>query len=255
MLSVTAALMSVFRRHVASSGTSAQRDDIDISPDAVATASARRMSQLHVVSTDWQHTGSWLRSGVITYHDSSARQRTYETVERTTRNGDLDGVDVLAFLNSKRLTGRHVVLVLSYRPPVDRVCVEFPAGLAEENETAEETALRELREETGFVATVSDETSPELLLDPWKSSENTKLVIVNVDGDDEQNYENMVNLGQNQKLDEAEFLDVFIVPVKGLLDRLCRYVDEMGFGIDGKVYTFALALELSQKWDRDLTEN
>ena len=46
-----------------------------------------------------------------------------------------------------------------YRPPVDKVCIEVPAGLVDAGETAEQAAVRELKEETGYVGVVS-ETSP-----------------------------------------------------------------------------------------------
>ena len=39
-----------------------------------------------------------------------------------------------------------------FRPPVNSICLEFPAGLVDEGETAEQSALRELKEETGVTA-------------------------------------------------------------------------------------------------------
>lgn len=44
------------------------------------------------------------------------------------------------------------LMVRQYRHGVDRVTVEFPAGLAGEGEDPQETARRELLEETGFQA-------------------------------------------------------------------------------------------------------
>ena len=44
------------------------------------------------------------------------------------------------------------VLVRQWRHGAGRLTVEFPAGVAEPGETPEQTAARELREETGFVA-------------------------------------------------------------------------------------------------------
>lgn len=43
------------------------------------------------------------------------------------------------------------IFVTQHRPPVDAITVELPAGLIDPGETPEEAALRELREETGFV--------------------------------------------------------------------------------------------------------
>lgn len=44
------------------------------------------------------------------------------------------------------------VLVRQFRPAVETVTLELPAGLIDAGGTAEDTAIRELREETGFVA-------------------------------------------------------------------------------------------------------
>ena len=49
------------------------------------------------------------------------------------------------------------LIVLQYRPPVDAMCVEFPAGMVDEGETSEKAALRELREETGYEGRVGAE--------------------------------------------------------------------------------------------------
>ena len=52
---------------------------------------------------------------------------------------------------------RHVILVEQYRVPLGRICLEIPAGLIGddencEDEAAEDAALRELEEETGYRA-------------------------------------------------------------------------------------------------------
>lgn len=48
------------------------------------------------------------------------------------------------------------MVILQYRPPVQATCVEFPAGLIDEGETPEKAAVRELKEETGYVGKVCD---------------------------------------------------------------------------------------------------
>jgi ADP-ribose pyrophosphatase len=46
----------------------------------------------------------------------------------------------------------HVLLVEQYRPAVDEVLLELPAGRTEPGETPKDTAARELLEETGYIA-------------------------------------------------------------------------------------------------------
>jgi ADP-ribose pyrophosphatase len=51
-----------------------------------------------------------------------------------------------------------LLLQKQYRAPLDKITIEVPAGLIDEGETPEECAVRELREETGFVG-VAEKTS------------------------------------------------------------------------------------------------
>jgi ADP-ribose pyrophosphatase len=52
-----------------------------------------------------------------------------------------------------------MILQKQYRPPLDKIVIEIPAGLIDAGETAEQAAVRELKEETGYVGAVS-ESSP-----------------------------------------------------------------------------------------------
>lgn len=51
------------------------------------------------------------------------------------------------------------MLQKQYRAPIDQVVIEVPAGLIDPGETPEECAVRELKEETGYLG-VAEETSP-----------------------------------------------------------------------------------------------
>ena len=72
-------------------------------------------------------------------------------------NCPIDGVGILTILNKPE--GPELLLQKQYRPPIDMVVVEVPAGLIDAGESPEECAVRELKEETGYVG-VAEETSP-----------------------------------------------------------------------------------------------
>ena len=54
-------------------------------------------------------------------------------------------------------TGPEILLQKQFRPPINKVSIEVPAGLVDPNESPAQTAIRELKEETGYVGTVAEE--------------------------------------------------------------------------------------------------
>jgi ADP-ribose pyrophosphatase len=89
----------------------------------------------------------------LAYIMHNGREKIYEMVSRRPVKGlsDLadaapDGV-VLIILNEAR---SRVLLNREFRPAVGKVVYNFPAGLIDAGETAEQAAARELREETGL---------------------------------------------------------------------------------------------------------
>lgn len=100
-----------------------------------------------------------LNSCRVHYRHPTGNTRDWESCERTTRPPGtvLDGVGIVAVLDVDGTPA--IVLQKQYRPPVDKVTIEVPAGLIDEGETAEQAAVRELKEETGYVGTVT-ESSP-----------------------------------------------------------------------------------------------
>ncbi|XP_061108519.1 ADP-sugar pyrophosphatase [Conger conger] len=148
----------------------------------------------HVVSEEVVAAGKWVKLEKTTYVDPSGSTRIWETVKRTTRQGNSDGVGIFALLK-RTLHKDCVVLVKQFRPPMGCYTLEFPAGLMDENETAEVAALRELKEETGYQGEVVAVT-PVTCLDPGLSNCSTNIVVVNINGDDPVNIHPTQQLGE-----------------------------------------------------------
>ncbi|XP_074684100.1 ADP-sugar pyrophosphatase isoform X1 [Strix aluco] len=189
----------------------------------------------------------WLKLEETTYTDPFGKTRTWETVKRTgnKKGVSADGVAVIAVLQ-RTLHYDCIVLVKQFRPPINSYCLEFPAGLIEENETAESAALRELEEETGYKGEVI-ECTPALCLDPGLSNSTTHIVSVTINGDEAENTR------PKQKLDDGgmlhgcapidKFVEVISLPKNDLLQRIDELVAEEHIAVDARVYTYALALK------------
>ncbi|XP_064140935.1 ADP-sugar pyrophosphatase isoform X2 [Loxodonta africana] len=95
------------------------------------------------------------------------------------------GVAVIPVLQ-RTLHYECIVLVKQFRPPIGGYCLEFPAGLIDDNESPEAAALRELEEETGYKGDIA-ECSPVLCMDPGLSNCTVHIVTVTINGDDAEN--------------------------------------------------------------------
>ena len=108
-------------------------------PPLTSPPAAADHRSLHTVRTD-----------PLQWEDPTGTRRLWESAERTTRRGAIDGVAVVALISTPSGTGPPMLPVLrQFRPPVGSYCLELPAGLVDAGETAATAAVRELFEETG----------------------------------------------------------------------------------------------------------
>ncbi|RAH47659.1 MutT/nudix family protein, partial [Aspergillus brunneoviolaceus CBS 621.78] len=182
----------------------------------------------------------WARLVKTTYSDPNGVERTWESSERTTRpeTCEIDGVGIVTILNKE--TGPELLLQKQYRPPIDKVVIEVPAGLIDAGETVEECAVRELKEETGYVG-VAEQTSSVMFNDPGFCNTNLNMVHVRVD----------MSLPENQnpkpELEDNEFIECFTVPLSTLFEELKR-LEREGYAIDARVGTIAEGIELAKRF-------
>ncbi|TGO67623.1 hypothetical protein BOTNAR_0038g00120 [Botryotinia narcissicola] len=180
----------------------------------------------------------WTKLVLSTYRDPRGKVRDWEHAERSTRpkSSEIDGVGIVAIIQKE--TGPELVLQKQYRPPLDKIVIEVPAGLIDEGETAEEAALRELKEETGYVGVLSEGT-PIMFNDPGFCNTNLKMVHVTVD------MSNPANQNLVPELEENEFIEVFTLPLKDLWET-CKKWEKEGYAIDARVGTLAEGIEIAR---------
>ncbi len=85
----------------------------------------------------------WLSLKQATWLDKNNKEQKWDFVERI---GDQQVVTVIC--KSKRT--KKLLFIAQSRVPVNKIVIEFPAGLIDSGETIEQAALRELVEETGY---------------------------------------------------------------------------------------------------------
>ncbi|CAD7968481.1 unnamed protein product [Amoebophrya sp. A120] len=243
----------------------------------------------------------WIRLETLTYSDQTGRERKWDRVVRTTkpsptsaaggednvaaaaRKNDSSSIDAVAIFATLRnyQTGttsspteilnpenkEKILLVKQFRPAVNAFTLELPAGLVDHhrNETVTEAALRELKEETGYVGKVITNTSsgstavpeqdvpqvaaasgPPSTAGSWEQDEGTestsrttppillkKLPLSPGITDEvidfiEVDVDCSLPENQNvkQELDEGEFCQVFVVDKWNLMAELNRLVEE-----------------------------
>eukprot|EP01113_Clastostelium_recurvatum_P045010 TRINITY_DN7668_c0_g1_i2.p1 TRINITY_DN7668_c0_g1~~TRINITY_DN7668_c0_g1_i2.p1 ORF type:complete len:200 (-),score=41.32 TRINITY_DN7668_c0_g1_i2:110-709(-) len=191
---------------------------------------------------DVLYEAKWISLKQISYTDPKGVDRKWESVERTTRRGDIDGVDIIAIVRHKDPSMDKIVTVVQYRPPSASRVMEFPAGLSDEGEDPVKSATRELHEETGYIVEKVVHISPPVLLEPGLSNASTALVHLEIDAD---RVENQKPVAQ---LDEGEFIEVVLLPLADLLSALTQYrYDHPDVIIDSRLYSFAYGLSYHKR--------
>ncbi|CCE65736.1 hypothetical protein TPHA_0M01610 [Tetrapisispora phaffii CBS 4417] len=199
---------------------------------------AELISSRPVVRTD---ECKWIGLEKLSYKDPNGGTREWDMAVRTTRQaGGIDGVGIIPILKYPDGKPDEILLQKQYRPPVDGVCIEMPAGLIDGTESVQVAALRELKEETGYVGKIIDD-SPVMFNDPGFTNTNLVLLTVEIDMALPENQNPQANLEDN------EFIECFTVPLKDFVSEMTK-LDKQGYKLDARVQSFAQGISFVQKY-------
>ena len=168
--------------------------------------------------------GGWISLQKISYLGHDGKTRTWESASRINSQGAVMMIPVTK-------PGDKLIIIRQFRPPTGRLVYEFPAGLINPGENPVETAIRELKEETGYVGTV-EYCSPQVFTSPGLSSEFVHLVRMSVDLNAQKDLDT--------HFDESEYIETFLVGQDELTDFI-RKAETDGYGVDTKIYMWAIS--------------
>lgn len=192
-----------------------------------------------VTSVTPLETGRFVNLKRLEYTNPLGKSLVWEMATRPTKPADspVDAVVIVPVLHYPDGT-KKLALVRQFRPPTGGVCIEFPAGLVDPNDSLEGCALRELREECGLHGTVRSVSGP-CFSDPGLCDATCVVIHCDVDMELDANKNPVPQWMDN------EVIEVVYVDVADLSKDVEQWRKE-GYTIDAKVEAvivgFALAI-------------
>ncbi|MDD2403427.1 MAG: NUDIX hydrolase [Victivallaceae bacterium] len=179
--------------------------------------------------------GDFVKVEQLNFIDRRGKKRHWECAARVNSNG---AVTIIAEI----IPDGKLILVKQFRPPAWCEIFEFPAGLIDPGESARDTAIRELYEETGFEGAV-EHVFEDAMSSPGMSSEKMSVAIMKIDG---------TKYGESLPpsfQEENEDIETILVD-KGELLNFLKQKSISGYAVDAKLLHYALALNLTQLKER-----
>ncbi|GMM31264.1 ADP-ribose diphosphatase [Martiniozyma asiatica (nom. inval.)] len=181
--------------------------------------------------------GRFINLKKLEYISPDGSNRVWEMATRPTKpeNSPVDAVIIIPVLKYSNGT-KKIVLVRQFRPPTRGICVEFPAGLVDPGDSLETCALRELKEECGYVGEVQ-KVGGVAFGDPGLTDASCSMIWVTVDMEREENKNPQPNWM------DGEVIEVVEVEINQLGSKIEQWRKE-GYGIDSRVESVVIGLNL-----------
>ncbi|RMZ76453.1 hypothetical protein DV737_g4816, partial [Chaetothyriales sp. CBS 132003] len=181
----------------------------------------------------------WVSLKKVDYIDQKGTSRSWEVAVRTTTS--TSGVDAVEIGNILLHPTQppSTMVVIQYRPPIGKYTIEWPAGLIDEDETAEQAAVREMKEETGYEGKII-EVGPVVSSDPGMTSATLQLVMMEVQLKEGEHM-------PEQRLDEGELIERVVVNLDQLYTRLLEWSEKDEYMVAGKLFSFAAGMHFAKQ--------
>ncbi|KAL7720285.1 MuT/nudix family protein [Entamoeba marina] len=189
----------------------------------------------HVIKRNTLYEGKFLSFELIDYQTPKGPKK-WESISRKSKklSGlDVDAVELVPIIYypvSKKPSS--LVFISEFRVPVGCKVWQLAAGLVDPNETIENSAIRELKEETGYVAEKILRVSKRVAAAPAESDTYVQYVSMLINGDAEE------NINPVQELEQSEDIQVHVVPLNEVESFLAKK-SEAGETVEARLFCFA----------------
>jgi len=181
------------------------------------------MSNQHITNRETLYSGKFLEMELLQYIDGKGVERKWEAVKRVNSNGVV--VMIVTVAETQEL-----VLVRQFRPPLGTFNIEFPAGLIDDGESPQEAAIRELKEETGYIGWARSGIF-ECVNSSGMSGEKVFILQMRT----------FSHTKESPKNEESEDIEVILVPIVDLVNFIEVQLKQ-GNSIDSKIISYSLGI-------------